>query len=134
MIRRVMDTFTLASSLQALRASKLTAARKKLDAVLSRSKIDFDFIVAFDALMMVMEDRHDEARNRFRECLEGLPSERNNDEEYISLFCRFYLSSYAKNPNVDELRESAIGLGARETVQRFLRFPSPDAVRTFQGT
>lgn len=65
MLRRVIDTFTLASALQALNASKLKAARKKLDGVLSRSKNDFDFIVAFDALMMVMEDLHHEARKRF---------------------------------------------------------------------
>lgn len=133
MIRRVVDTFVLASSLQALKASKLESARAKLDQVLARSGHHFDFIVAFDAFVMVVEDRPNEAKMRFKECLESLPARRTADEDYIALYCEFFLSAYSGSTELDAIRTSAMDLQPRKTLVRFLKFPLSEVVEDFRS-
>ena len=72
---------------------------------------------------IIAEDRHKEARDRFKECLKLLPTEKNSDEEYISLFCDYYLGAYENQGNLEEIKQRALSLGARATVRRFLLFP-----------
>lgn len=128
MFRRLISTLTLASSLQNLRAGELNAARRKLNHVLATCEAHFDFIQAYDAIVMVQEDRHSEARERFRECLRGLPDQKNADEKYISNFCRFYLASYEDRGSLAKLRDKAAKIHARRTVTKFLRFPTEASI------
>lgn len=67
-------------------------------------------ILAYDARLMVLEGRHEEAQDRLLECLESLPEDRDADAEYIYLYCKLQLSIYdarCSYPELEALRESA---------------------------
>ena len=85
------------------------------------------YLLAFDAYLMIGEDRHQEARNRFRECLTVLPEDMDSEATYVSLCCKLWLSMYNENCNyfeLEQLRESASHLDVRGSPKYFLRIPS----------
>ena len=84
-------------------------------------------LIAHDAVLMTLENRHGESRNRHRECLAMLPKSMDLEETYVSLFCRLHLVMYDDNryyEELEELREKADKIGARWSLKRSLRFPS----------
>jgi hypothetical protein len=123
MLRRAVATFVLASSLSSLRSRNIAAARRKLDYALTSNLKNLDFILAYDAMLMIQEERPYEARHRLHECLAHLPVEKNADEQYIERFCQYWLSAYDGHSRTDLIRDAS-KLDTRRTIRTFLRFPS----------
>ena len=131
MIRVALSSLMLASSLQHLKAGRFDVARRRLDHAISVNRDVFDFVRPYEGVLMIYEHRHEEARSRFSECLRSLPLEKNPDEEYISIFCRFYLAAYDGQKGLEELRDAALAQDARPMVKRFLSFPPRASIDPF---
>ena len=97
------------------RSRRYEKARACLDTALSLEDDPPHSLIAFDAELMSLESRHDEAIDRYRECLAALPEVLSPDETYVSLFCRLRLAIYNDNryyEELEELREKAADLDA----------------------
>ena len=125
--------YRLEQSYRALLALNVRDARSKLDYVLLHKRESFPFILAYDALLMILEDRHEEARQRFKECLGRSHSGLDANEAYIDRFCEFHLASYNQEPSLTSIRSRALQLGAKKQTKKFLRFPSEEAIGTIPG-
>jgi len=98
-------------------------ARVRLDKALSLEDYPPPYLLAFDANLMGKENRHEESRNRYRECLAVLPQTLSLEETYVSLYCRLGLGIYDKNcfyDELEELRETADNLDVRGSPRYFL--------------
>lgn len=95
------------------RSRRYEKARVCLDIALSLEDDPPHELMAFDASLMTQEGRHEEARDRYRECLAVLPELLSPDETYVSLFCKLQLAIYDNNryyEELEELREKAANL------------------------
>lgn len=95
------------------RRRRYDKARACLDTVFSLEDDPPHRLIAFDAVLMTLERRHEEARERYRECLAALPEVLSLDETYVSLYCRLHLAIYDDNryyEELEELREKAADL------------------------
>lgn len=102
---------------------RVEKARARLDAALSLEDDPPHYLLAFDAKLMAQESRHEEARDRYRECLAVLPEVLSLEETYVSLYCRLGLGVYDNNcfyEELEELRENAANLGVRGSPKYFL--------------
>jgi tetratricopeptide (TPR) repeat protein len=118
------------------RRGKYERARYRLDKALSLLSPAPHYLVAFDATLMVREERHEDARRRFRECLETLPETLNSEEKYISAFCLLWLSMYDADcpyERIEERRKNVAALSIGGLPRHFLRIGSEDQTRAIFG-
>ncbi|MDP4539942.1 hypothetical protein Q9K01_09925 [Qipengyuania sp. DY56-A-20] len=86
---------------------KMGRARKRLDMALASTPKPAPFILAFDGLVMVGEDRLDFARTRLSECLRVVKPEESADDDYVAKFCRLWLAISDENVGFDEIKSAA---------------------------
>ena len=115
---------------------RIKKARARLDAALSLEDDPPHYLLAFDAKLMCLEDRHEEARDRYRECLAVLPEALSMEETYVSLYCRLQLKLYDNNcfyEELEKLRENAANLGVRGSPRFYLPIGSKSLLRELCG-
>lgn len=94
------------------------------------------YLVAFGANLMVQESRHEEAKDRYRECLAMLPDILDAEESYVSLYCRLKLGLYDENccyAELEELHQNAASLGVGGTTKYFLPIGSKSLLLEHYG-
>ncbi len=64
---------------------------------------DFHYISANNAILLLLEDRHPEARLWFKKCHDSLSEAKNDNHAYLNEFCDFYLASYGDLHRLYEL-------------------------------
>ena len=95
----------LALSRYHLSRQKVEKARQYLDEALAEEQNIPPYVLAYDARLMTQEDRHFEARDRLRECLNALPKVASMEETYVSHYCRLMMAIYDINCGYEELEE-----------------------------
>jgi len=116
----------LLSDIQFLRAA---SAYRRKDLIQSRSHLNkyykyrkkYDAIaLAFDATLMLLEERYDVARRRFEEArlLDNklLPE----DDKYLQLYCQYYECLLGPNRPCDQYRRMALECKASSSMRRWL--------------
>ncbi|GAA0474975.1 hypothetical protein GCM10009096_15720 [Parasphingorhabdus litoris] len=126
MIKFFLSIIDLFFSEMHRRNDRLKKARHYLDKILNRNEEEFEFIIAYDARLMVREDRLPEARSRIEECLEKFSESEDDDGKYISLYCQFWLSIFNSTGKAVEIRSEALRLEADSLTKAVLRFPSEE--------
>ncbi len=111
------------------RKGRLKKARQSLNKILNRNEDEFDFLIAYDAFLMMREDRLPEARSRFEECLNKFSECRCDDHKYISLYCKCVLSIYKSTGESIKIRREALKLEPDSLTKAVLRFPSEEKIR-----
>ncbi|MEL1251696.1 hypothetical protein [Aurantiacibacter gilvus] len=110
---------------------KLAAARNWMDRALATGCNQLPIILANDAILLLLEDRLAESRERFAECVAALPVEKDANHHYVDCFCRFYIAALSGKASQDELltlSEHASSVQAEEWILRRLRFPSAESI------
>tara|TARA_R110000850_G_scaffold252672_1_gene377821 strand:+ start:178 stop:543 length:366 start_codon:yes stop_codon:yes gene_type:complete len=120
MLKTISD-YRLLKSLESLKKNDASQSRQYLDKVLGVRDEDYDFIVAFDAMVMGFESRHDEALRRFKEARTLLEKYSDTDSQYIKLFCRYYECILVEGGNCDKIKDQALSLKAGKSVRMFLK-------------
>jgi tetratricopeptide (TPR) repeat protein len=118
------------------RLSRYERARHRLDKALSLLNQSPYYLIAFDATLMIREDRHERARRRFRDCLEALPETLNAEEKYVSAFCALWLSIYDADcpyETIEERWKNVASQSLEGLPKLFLRNPSKDQLRAELG-
>lgn len=111
------------------RNRKIKSERKSLDRVIFRSEDDFDFVIAYDASLMVRENRLEDARNRFQEALEKASDFSSSNQKYVKNYCEFFLSLFEeKNSESRIYLKNAIKINADPLTKIFLRLPKEGAI------
>lgn len=126
MIKFFLNIVDLFFSEMHRRNDRLKKARHYLDKILNRNEDEFEFITAYDARLMVREDRLPEARSRIEECLKKVSVSDNDDSKFISLYCEFWLSIFNSTGKAVEIRSEALKLEADSLTKAVLRFPSEE--------
>ncbi len=111
---------------------KLVESRKWMDRSLAKDTDPHRFILANDAILLILEERTDEAWQRFRECLQTLPANMSANDYYLEIFCNFWLAALSKQLSSDALEEmklKASNSKADRWLQRRLLLPSLDSIR-----
>ena len=96
------------------------------------------FILAFDALVMVGEDRLELARARFFECLEIARTEKSGDDEYVAKYCRLWLAISDESVGFEVIKsaaeeQNATWSKASKLVQMYLPRCPTDALEEICG-
>ncbi len=125
-IKEFLLDFRLMRSLQALKRDDVSRSRLYLNKVLAVHDDLSDFyifVIAFDAMILNAENRHDKALQRLRECKSLLDGKNDADSQYVRLFCQFYECLYIGEKNYLVHRDKSLLLNANSTVKMFLKFP-----------
>jgi hypothetical protein len=123
---QILIDYRLTMSLQALKRDDSLRSRLYLDKVLGVYDQSYDFysfVIAFDAMVLNAEDRHDESLKRLRECQDRLGGKSDPDNQYVRLFCQFYECLYVGGGNCKKYMDESLLLEANSTIRRFLKFP-----------
>lgn len=121
---RFISGHRLWKSLECLKNNDAAHARQYLDKVLGVHDQHFDFIVAFDAMVMVFESRHDEALQRFREAQLLWEEYSDPDSRYIVLYSQYWECNLVEGGSCDKFKEQALSLDTGIRVRMYLKFPS----------
>ena len=105
----------------------LASVRRRLDRFLDQYADDYPFMLVFDAALMFVEERNDEARERISDCLEALPDGDTPDTKYVTLFCRVLQTLHVDYEWRAALKE-AEQLEVDPLIKAFLKFPSEERV------
>lgn len=111
-------------------------ARACLDIAFSYRDDPPHYLLAHDANLMVQENRHEEARERYRMCLAMLPEILSSEEGYVSLYCKLKLGFYDKNCGYEELEklwENAANLSVRGSPKHYLPIGSKSLLLQHYG-
>ncbi len=106
-----------------LNRKKVDKARQYLDAAFATGQDIPLYVLAFDARLMVFEDRHFDARDRYRECLNRIPKDMSPEDTYISHYCRFMMAVYDINcsyADLEEMRHKTASLETDWLIKLFL--------------
>jgi tetratricopeptide (TPR) repeat protein len=128
MIKELFSTVDIFLANLHCRKGRFDKARRFLNRALRRSANEFDFLVAYDAFLMIRENRLPEAQLRFEECMKAFRQSKSEDHKYISLYCEFFLSIFKSTGEAIELRNEAVKLEADALTKTFLKFPSEKEV------
>ena len=120
---KTLSDYRLLKSLEYYYKNDISRSRLYLDKVLGIQDQDYDFIIAFDALVIGSEDRHEDSLKRFRECRTVLENKSDPDNQYVKLFCQFFECVGAQGGNCEKYKNKALSLKTGKTVRRFLKFP-----------
>ena len=102
--------------------------RKHLDKFLKRHAERYPFSIAYDAKLMLAEDRCAEAMARFQQCQDVLPNDETSDTLYVRLFCRFFdgLAMGHSDRELQEIRKLALSLEIDPLIGFLLTFPTEE--------
>ena len=103
-------------------------ARIYLDRALKDIGDKLAFVPAYNARILMMEGRHQEAKELLESVSKTTFGEIDSDEKYIHNYCQFHIELYKKNDDARIFKREAMSLNPRNTVKNFLPFLSDDAI------
>ncbi|MFL0357569.1 hypothetical protein ACI5KX_13980 [Erythrobacter sp. GH1-10] len=110
----------------------LDKARKWMDRSNANDPGFHAHVVATDAILCVLEGRSTEAYQRFSHCLGLIEKVRSPNDEYLTIFCRFWLKALDDRASPSELESmagEASGLPVDKWLRRRFRFPSRESIQ-----
>jgi len=99
-------------------------ARTSTAKILARGANTFDFIIAYDAFLLVREGRIEEAKERFEECLARDRLADTEEAQYVDLYCRFFLSVFNQTGQAVAIMQRAKSLHVDSVVSAALSYPT----------
>ena len=89
------------------RKGRMARARKRMDMAPASTLKPSAFILAYDGLVMLGEDRLELARARFSECLRIARPEECADDDYVAKYCRLWLAIFDESVGCEEIKSAA---------------------------
>jgi hypothetical protein len=89
------------------RKGRVPRARNRMNKALASTPRPPAFLLALDGLLMIGEDRLQEARDRFAECFETAKLGQNADDDYVAKYCHLWLAIYDEKLGYEEIRSAA---------------------------
>ena len=103
-------------------------ARKWFDRYFALEPAPHAMPLAQDAFLKILEDRGSEARSRFLECLENAESDPGGMNDYIAIYCRFWIAVYDPKVSCQQtLKILSNAHDAKESKWFKLNFPLPSS-------
>ena len=78
-------------------AGRVASAKVRVQKIQAKYPGVFDFLDAFHGFLLISEGDIETALKHFRANMEMLPSEKNDDQRYIELYCRYFLEAGEQN-------------------------------------
>ncbi|MEP5487298.1 MAG: hypothetical protein ABJP62_12560, partial [Parasphingorhabdus sp.] len=117
---KIISDYRLLKSLKHLEKNDASQSRQYLDKVLGVHDEEYDFIVAFDAMVMGFESRYDDALRRFKEARIFREEYSDPDSKYIVLFCQYWECTLVEGGNCERFKDQALSLDTGKSVRMFL--------------
>ena len=115
-------------SLYYAKRNKPDLSRSHLNSIIGALKDKIDFLTAYNARILMMEGRHQEARECLKSIVQKFSDTSDIDKLYILKYSQFHLALYEKDKVARELKSEAIKLNPRGSVRNFLPFFSDAAI------
>ena len=128
LMKRILAYIWLFTSLYHVKRNKPHSARKYLNKAFGELEEKVNFVPAYNARILMMEGRHQEARERLYSIIQKVADESVADKKYILKYFQFHLALYEKNEAVRAFKSEAINLNCSGSVKNFLPFFSDDAI------
>ena len=93
-------------------------------------------VIGTDAILYVLEGRSSKAAARFNDCLAAIEQRPSANDEYLRIFCSFWLKILFDQASAAELEDMTIrafGLKVDAWFQRRFRFPPREAIQKTLG-
>jgi len=112
-----------------LRRGQPEKVRRHVDRIIGRDPPGFEFIVPYDAYLMVFEKRHQEALYRFQEGLKLFQSDTSDDGRFITAYCCFWISVMTGAGRHWQYFNSSRGLNPEPMLRQLFSYPTEEKLR-----
>ena len=89
------------------RKGRVARARNRMNMALAATPQAPGYLLALDALLMIAEDRLQEARDRFAECFETVKTGESADDDYVEKYCQLWLAIYDEKVGYEVIQAAA---------------------------
>ena len=128
MFRNALGYLSLLSALFFAKRGNAERARKEFQTAQARLRAQPDFMDAFDARILMMEGRGDDARQKLARSMEALETRRDDNGRYITLYCRHFLELYDRDGSARARKAEADTLSPSGHLLQFLPFFSEESI------
>jgi hypothetical protein len=116
------------------RKGRMPRARKRMNMALASTPQPATFLLAYDGLLLIGEDRPQDARARFAECLELAKQGECADDDYVAKYCELWLAIFDEEVGWEEIKsaaekKNAAWSNASKIVQTYLRRSSLSSLK-----
>ena len=128
MLRNALGYLSLFRALFFAKRGNASRARKEFQTAQARLQAPPDFLDAFEARILMMEGRGDEARFKLTRSMKALGTRRDDNGRYITLYCRHFLEIYDRDGSARARKTEADKLSPSGHLLQFLPFFSGEFI------
>lgn len=128
MVRNALGYLSLFRALYFAKRSNALRARKEFQNAKVRLRTPLDFVDAFDARILMMEGRGDDARLKLKRCVEALETRHDDNSRYMRLYCQHFLEIYDRSSSARARKTEANSLSPSGYLLQFLPFFSEESI------
>ncbi|SFO82112.1 hypothetical protein [Qipengyuania nanhaisediminis] len=128
MLRNAVGYLSLLRALFFAKRGNASRARKEFQTAQARLRAQPEFADAFDARILMMEGRGDDARLKLSQTMKALETRRDDNGRYISLYCRHFLEIYDRDGSARARKTEADTLSPSGHLLQFLPFFSKESI------
>jgi len=119
MLSRLWAAHHFVLAMMAYRRKQRAKARVHLNKCLKMAEPD-SIALAFDATLMVLEDRSAAAKNRFEEARSKAGTLKRGDKTYLEYYCKYYECLISDEEFCDHHRVSALQADSSKNIRKWL--------------
>lgn len=127
-MKKIFAYFHLFASLYNAKRNMPLPARRHFENASRRLEGDIEFLPAYNARILMMEGRHQKARDCLKAIVQDFNGSSDADKKYIANFSQFHLALYEKDESACAFKAEAMNLDASQSVLNFLPFFSDAAI------
>lgn len=126
MVKKLLSGYDMALALKHYKNGDLLSARGHLDRYFKRNSKEDPVAVAFDATILVLEKKSEQAAKRFAECRALAKAMDGRDAKYLEEYCLYYECLITDGSDCTSHRSAALGAQSSSKVSRWLKLPEGD--------
>ncbi|MEX0341999.1 MAG: hypothetical protein AB3N06_05390 [Erythrobacter sp.] len=127
-MRNALGHLSLFRALYFAKRSNALKARIEFQNAKVRLRTPPDFMDAFDARILMMEGRGDQARLKLKRSMEALETRHDNNGRYMRLYCQHFLELYNRSSSARARKTEANSLSPSGHLLHFLPFFSEESI------
>ncbi|MGQ3230483.1 MAG: hypothetical protein ACT6R2_16525 [Blastomonas fulva] len=130
-MKNIIAYYHLFASLYYAKRNKPLQSRRHFENAYRKIEGDIEFIPAYNARILMMEGRHQEARDCLKSIVQSNRDSADLDMRYIFNYSQFHLALYEKDESARAFKAQGMQLPTSQSVKNFLPFFSDAAISRF---
>ena len=113
-------------------AGNIPRAKTRVQKIQIEYPEEFEFLDAFYGYLLITERNIEEAERHFLANVQSLPVVKNNDQQYVELYCRYFLEASREDFDWRSLVSEAESLKPQSLYKRILPLPTKEQMKAVQ--